>query len=344
MVYTTENYLEGCTPKNVIPAYASLDEMAFHVLESVERDYNAIMMSVGVSELAHLEATGAEIVYEAGNGKVKELVDKATKLFKDMWEKVQGLIKKATDAFEAKATEFRKKIMTKVDSKVLADRVKNLKADKSFGNTYDYKNINEYSAEVIDKIKAVDSKVDKLYSEAVEGAKNGNVEKTNALDDALKAEVNGVIKALCPSADSAKNIIKFMKDDIRGGRKEVNGTWVKDNYKTIIEEVTNLPTTKKTLKKDYNELKKSYNDAIKACRKANDGKHFEANAYTKTIRAYKDLRQVTIYSQQAIIGCLNERYNFYRSVMFKLIGTKPVKESTVTESATVDRVSSLFEW
>ena len=65
MVYgnTVENYLEGCTVQHVIPGYASLDEMAFHVLESVESDYNTMMMSVGVLELAHLEESGSEVVY-----------------------------------------------------------------------------------------------------------------------------------------------------------------------------------------------------------------------------------------------------------------------------------------
>lgn len=345
MVYgNVENYLEGCTVQHVIPGYASLDEMAFHVLESVESDYNAMMMSVGVMELAHLEENGSEMVYEAEGGKVKQIVDKAVEMFKSMWSKVQGLIQTALEAFEKKAQEFREKVMKKLDSKVLDARVKGLKADRNFGTTYEYKNINEYSSSVIAKIQGSDKKVEDLYTSAASASKNSNNELLNGLGDKLDAEVKSVIQSLCPNAQNASSIVKMMKDDIRGSRKDVNGDWVKSNYKTIIDEVRDYPVTKKTLKSNYKALQKTYNEAIKKCKKANTDKFFEANAYTKAIKAYKDLRQVTIYCQQAVISCLNERQGFYRSVIFKLIGSKPVKEAAVSESATMDKVDSLFNW
>ena len=64
----------------------------------------------------------------------------------------------------------------------------------------------------------------------------------------------------------------------------------------------------------------------------------------------KTLKQLMIACQQSVISCINEREAFYRSVIIKVIGTKPVKESSVwdddyfSESSTSDTISAMFEW
>lgn len=336
----TENYLEGSTPTNVIPSYATLDEMAFHVIESSEADFNAMMMECGVIELAYVEENHQEMVYEAG--KVKGLIDKAVNMFKKMWSNVQGLIQKALAAFDKKAQEFREKVMKKIDKNFLQKRVDNVKANKDFGKTYKYKNIENYATQVDALILNADHDVQTLVATAKSKAKNGEA-VTDGLSNDLDKVVNGLIEKLHGNAKTKSVLVKFMKDDIRTEPDQVDGTWVKANYKTIIDEVTNYPKTKKTLKQNYKSTQKLFNEAIKSCKKENDGKMFEANVFTKAIKAYKDLRQISIYAQQAVISCLNERQGFYRMVLIKLIGTKPVKES-VSEATTIDGISSLFEW
>lgn len=343
----TENFLEGSQAVNVIPGYAAMDEMAFHVIESCEADFNAMMMECGVLELAYVEENHCEMIYEDGNGnKIKQLVDKAVNMFKEMWSKVQGLIQRALETFEKKAQEFREKVMKKIDTKFLKKRVDNLKADKIFGMSYNYKDIENYCGTVIGKINKADTVVDQAYALAASKAKNGETGYIDALDSALKKAVDDCIHNVTNNkSTNTAGIVKVLKDIIRGGGQTVqrNGAWVKENYDEIIKEVTDYPVTKRTLKKNYKDLQKGFNDAIKECKKANDGKMFEANAFTKAIKAYKDLRQIAVYAQQATISCLNEKQGFYRSVMFKLIGTKPVKES-VSEASTMDGISSLFDW
>ena len=339
-----EDFLEGSLALNVIPGYAGINEMVFHVMESTEQDYNSIMMECGVRELMHLEETGTEMIYE--EGKVKGLVDKAIGFFKQMWAKVQGLIQKALTFFETKAQEFRNKVMKKLDSKILKKRADNLKADKKFGMTYDYKDIEKYSVTVCENISAAQAKVEKAYGSAVSKAKDGDNGEANNLETVLDGYVKACIKQMYNTATSTSGLSKLMKNEIRGKMLPVNGAWVKTNYDTIIKEVTDYPTVKRGLKSDYNELKKGFNEAIRDCKKANDGKMFEANAFTKAIKAYKELRQITVYAQQAVISCYNERQGFYRSVIFKLVGSKPAKEGEkkVSESATIDAIGSLFEW
>ena len=341
----TKNYLEGCQPNvSVIPGYAALDEMAFHVVEASEIDFNKMMIECGVEELYHLEESKTEMVYE--EGKVTELKNKAVEFFKKMWENVQGLIKKAIDTFQKKSREVREKLLNKIDKNFLSKRVDNIPANKDFGVGYGYSNITLFSAKVRAKITNADNKVDKIREEMTENQKNGN-NTTDGYENRLKEIVDTCVKEILPdhNISSPSGVKKVMVDAIRGSRFQANGTWVKSNYTAIFKEVVDYPETKSNLKKDYKELQKSFNEAIKQCKKIDNSKMFEASAFTKAIKTYKSLRQIAVYSQQAIISCLNERYSFYRGILFKLIGVKKAaNDKAVGESTTVDSISSLFDW
>ena len=357
--YTTneENYLEGCNPNvDVIPSYATLHEMSYHVIEASEADFNRIMMECGVSELYHLESSGTEMIYE--EGKIESLKNNVTKFFKEMWEKVQGMIQKAIDTFQKKAQELRKKVLGEVDKSFLKKRIDNIPADKQFGVTYDYQNIAKFSELVRKDIEKGDADIDALYDKMVAQQKAGTKESyDNEIDKIVKQTANRVVYSDSKSEDinGMSGITKLLKDAIRQDNFQANGKWVKENFYggvNIWKEVLEYPATKAQLKKDYKTLQKSFNDAIKKCKKADNSKRFEASAFTKAIKGYKSLRQLAVYSEQAVISCLHERYAFYRSILFKLIGVKPKNNdnssnstSKVSESTTtMDSISSLFDW
>lgn len=347
----TENYLEGCQPNmSVIPKYATLDEMAFHIIEASETDFNKMMVECGVEELYHLEESKTEMIYE--EGKIAALKDKAVKFFKDLWEKVQRMFNNAIEWFQKKAKEFRNKFMEKLDKSFLKNRVSNIPADKAFGTTYDYQNITTFSSRVVDKIKTADAAVDELCDEMESKQKNEKL-SVESYDNEIQKIVNKCLNDVSISVthqmSNTSGLTKIMKTKIRGTSFQVTGSWVKSNFYSgvnIYKEVLEYPTTKIQLKKDYKELQKSFNEAIKKCKKTDNGKMFEATAFTKAIKGYKMLRQISVYSQQAVISCLNERYSFFRSVMFKLIGVKKASSDSkaVGESTTVDSISSLFDW
>lgn len=347
---TEENFLEGVNGVDVIPGYAAFDEMVFHVAEASEADFNAMMMQIGVQELAFLEENKTEMIYE--EGKVKGMVDKVIKFFQDMWEKLKGMFNKALDTINTKTMEWRRKMFDKLggDAKsFMQKRVSNLKADAKFGSSYkdllESADLSKKPNEIITKINSKDADIENAYTDAAVAEKNGNSADTNALDDKLKGYVNEVIHSVA-SADvsNISTIVKHMKDKLHGQRFDVDGAWVKSHWDHIWTEATEFPQTKRDIKSTYKAAEKSYNNAIKACKKADNSKIFSASAYSKAVKAYKDLRQICSACCQAQVSCLNERQSFFRSIVMKVAVSKPVKEAAVSESTTVDGIDSLFAW
>ena len=213
-----------------------------------------------------------------------------------------------------------------------------------------YHDIKTQSAIIIKKINNADAEVDKLYNEMVEKQKSGE-KSSDGYENRLNEITRDCIEKILMQAKGTQNgtsgMKKILMDNIRGKTIQANGSWVKSNFYeglNIYKEVVEFPSIKAQLKKDYKELQKSFNEAIKKCKKADNSKMFEASAFTKAIKGYKTLRQVAVYSQQAIISCLNERYSFFRGVMFKLIGVKPAQDNKSTnESTTFDTIGSLFD-
>ncbi len=343
----TEDFLANSTPIHVIPSYASVNEMVYYVIESSEQDFNNFMMNIGISELNHLEESGTEMIYE--DGSKKTIIDKAQELFQKMWGKVQGLIQKALDAIAKQADKIRKGVIDKLGKKFLAKRVDGLKADKDFGQTYEnYLSAYDISAAskgYIDKLEAQDKVIDNAYQSITSNKKTDDTESVASMESTCEKAIKAAISSISGKSDppSISSLASGIKENIRGTSKSCNGSWVKSNWSTIVTEAGSYSKTKAELKKDYNKLKKHFNEAIRKCRKANN-EHFKANAFTKAINAYKQIRQVATVTEQAVISCVNERHSFYRSIVLKVAGSKPVKEAYTSESSTVDAIDSLFNW
>lgn len=348
----TEDYLSECNPVNVIPAYASINEMVYHVIESSEEDFNSIMMECGVIELNHLEETGMEMVYE--EGKIGSLVEKVKGAFEEMWKKVQGMFQRAIEFFETQSKKFRDSVMKKINKAMVDSRINNIKKDKDYGSTYDYQNIKDYSSKLIDKIGTAQTAIYSQYTslsakiKANEGD-NVSVEKLDKdISEAIKNCVNSIAGGA--SNGNTSGMVKTMKTDIRGKRINVSGQWVIDHMKGengILKEVETYPDTKKTLKENYNKLKKDFNETIKLCNKEKKENRSNAAAFTKVANGWKKLKQISVYCQQAVISCLNERYNFFRGIVIRVLAVRKgddSKKTTATgESTTFDTIGSLFD-
>lgn len=74
-------------------------EAAWGIVAESEQNYNTIMQAIGVEELAVYEATGEEMVYEAG--KVTGFFAKVKEFFLKLWEKIKGLFKKFFAMFDS---------------------------------------------------------------------------------------------------------------------------------------------------------------------------------------------------------------------------------------------------
>ncbi len=345
-----ENFLDGIKGVDVTPGYAAFDEMAFFVVEAAEMDYNDLMMNIGVQELACLESNHCEVVYEAGGGKVKELVGKAVDMFKSMWERLKGMFDRALKTINDKSMEFRRKVMDKMDKSLLQKRVNGIKKDRNFGTTYEFvrdkKDLSAFANETIQKLDAGETKITGLWTDAVSDAKAQDAASISGLDSKINAAVKETVGQVANGAEQIGSVVKIMKDNIRGSKCDVNGSWVSSNWGDIYKEATEFPKTKREIKAAYKKAESSFNDTIKNLKKGEDSKYFEAGAFTKALKGFKDLKHICVACSQATVSCLNERQAFYRTVIMRVIGSKPVREASVVgESATtMDKIDSLFNW
>lgn len=71
---------------------ANFSAMALEAVAESEANYNLIMQTIGVSELAYFEEHGTEIVYEAEG--FAGFIESAKKFFQNLWEKIKAIFHK----------------------------------------------------------------------------------------------------------------------------------------------------------------------------------------------------------------------------------------------------------
>lgn len=74
-------------------------EAAARVSAEAQVNWNKIMEACTITEFACLEATGQEFLYEAGN--LSAFFEKVKAFFKNLWQKIQAIFKKAAMQFNA---------------------------------------------------------------------------------------------------------------------------------------------------------------------------------------------------------------------------------------------------
>ena len=74
-------------------------EAAARVSAEAQVNWNKIMEACTITEFACLESTGQEFLYEAGN--LSAFFEKVKAFFKNLWQKIQSIFKKAAMQFNA---------------------------------------------------------------------------------------------------------------------------------------------------------------------------------------------------------------------------------------------------
>lgn len=360
-----EDFLEGVEMSDCISDHTPLNEMMYVVIEQTEEDFNKIMMECGVRELTYVEENHTEMVYEASG--IKKLTDSVKKWFEDVWAKIKKMINTALDNIAKKSTEFRSKILKNLNKDFLKKRLENVDKTKNFGTLYAYQDLATANSRFIDSLDSAETKLIELENDVNTKVKDGSTDLGDVESECKKIitfvakDVGSVAgtgndkkyvdyKSMGSTDFSASSVKKFILSSLRGTEFSVNGEWVKSHFDEIIKEVGEFPKTKRELKTAYNKTKASINKSIKNIKSHDNSKFFEASVFTKIIKYVKQLKQILIACQQSVITCVNEREAFYRSVIIKVIGTKPVKESSVwdddyfSESSTSDTISAMFEW
>lgn len=357
-ISTQVDFLEGVEMSDCISDHTPLNEMMYVVIEQTEEDFNKIMMECGVRELAYVEENHTEMVYEASG--IKKLTDSVKKWFEDVWAKIKKMINTALDNIAKKSAEFRSKILKNLNKDFLKKRLENVEKTRNFGTTYTYADISGKNEKIITALDEAEKLLieheDDINKKVKDGSSDlGDSDKEckKIIFDAVQRAANGFtteFDSMKGTDFSASNAKKWLLRDLRGDNLTVNGEWVKSHFDEIIKEVGEFPKTKRELKSSYNKTKASINKSIKNIKSHDNSKFFEASVFTKIIKYVKQLKQLLVVCQQSVITCVNEREAFYRSVIIKVVGTKPVKESSVwdddyfSESSTSDTISAMFEW
>lgn len=325
--------------------YTSVMEDTMYAYAESERAWMEMMQGVALQELAVLESTGSEMIYEAAD--IKGFFDKVINWFKGLWSKIAGIFSKFITQIGARLSDD-KKFVEKYRNTVLKGQV-NIPADGFDFKGHLFENLNKVSyAGAIDAW----SKYTSMSGENYMSALNQEMEERKAVTKEYiaarktnrTANMDKVRAAALGNGSTSIEQGKFVKE----ATKYLMGTSFETfknqfDYNDICNEIANAKETKNVAKKAYTDLKKTINDAIKnienikkACIKKEDKSEGQDLRMSYANEIITDLKQVsTIYStlNGVQLKCLNARYNQAKAIAYKLISyaKKSVKESAESD-------------
>lgn len=334
--------------RNVIPAYASLDEAALYVIERSESDFNEMMKQIGLKELGVLETTGTQVVYEGA--KLKELVATIVKWLQDRWADVQGLFNKALNFFKGKVEEFK----TRTQGKKLADlkaRANKL-VDKEFGKTYEYASFNEIvegSGSLWSAVNSFQKGINELQWKYTSVKDDTTATDANEMKEKMDEMKTSLLKAFDLEASAKESDVKeAVKKTIRGKEVTINKAYIQNNIEGMFDSAVNYSKISGKVKKQFNVIKKGFDEDIKAVKKerktANES---YLNMYLPYLKFGKN---VTTAIAGATIQTIKEKMSTDMRMVLKLAVSKTEKaeaknESAVMESTTYQtELASLFNF
>ena len=249
-LFDNENIIES--------AFDSPIEAAFHIVAEGEANYNKIMQAIGIDELAVLESTGAEMVYEAVD--IKSVFGKIKEFFVNLFKKIQGIFQKFMalinswviddKAFVAKYKKHLMQVNTK-DFEYKGYVFKNQNLDITAAS-------NKATASIE---KEVESTVDKAYKNADDAKKwtDATENKSDILDKARGAVIGS---NPIDSGDFAKELFMHFRNG-EDSKVDIDNVSVT----TLLSIIDGAAQAKKDADKAYKEVEKVFKDLIKTTEK-----------------------------------------------------------------------------
>lgn len=271
---------------DVIPSWASLEESSLFLIENAEKEYNAMMASIGIQE--YTEAVQGKVVSEADEGfgaKVKGLANKLIDWLKARWNQIKGLFDKAAKAINNQIDKFHQKIGDRRLDKLPA-KVANLK-DKTFGKTYAYPEFAKISGDGGTPFRAVE-----VYANNVTSTLKSNGEP-EAVGNKLKEVDESFRKTFgAGSADKDSSIKGSIQSWIRGEEVTINKDYLSKHITEMIKNTASFSKVQRDLKASMNSSKKTFDNTIKEIKEgAKDNESFAklfgvVSPYIKKVHHY----------------------------------------------------------
>ena len=339
------DYLQGTKTSNIIPAYASVEESALYVIENGEREFNNIIKTIGLKELAFTEATGTEVVTEAS---VKEIKEAIVKWLTTRYEDIKNLFNKALNWIQEKIANFKKNISTK-ELAILKKKAETIKEKdkegktKVYCKTYEYKNLDS----VLDgngKIWSAFQKYERDIHEALFNFKmavgddssieyNNMKEKLESANESLQKEIGNELGINYTLLSNNQSIISKLSEYIRGDEVDVTKDYIKNNLDDMFKFSAEFGAVQKRFKKLINDTKKSFNDDIKIAKQ--DRKDVPADVYNLYVRSIKVAKDTNTSILGSIINCAKQKISLDLKIIMKLSMATTVKEAADMEGESV---------
>ena len=306
--------LTGSGIKSVIPDYVmSFSEAALFVAEASSVDYNNLMESIGVEELAVYESTGMEIVYEGE--RLDNFKEKIVNFFKKIWESIKEFFEKILNWFEEK----RKEVVKKMGAKINAADLKNLPENTVFGRMHDYGNFKDEADKIEKNTDSFVKDVCSKFEDVCRGVNETDKEsKSKALQDGdrLKEELSGkVVKEISgTSATSIDEAKKALEKKLIGTEFEVNKNNI-GKYLPGLLEITTAGKVNSSIKTLYKSNKKMIDDAIGRARKYTDSRAICAG---KEVFVYREIMTCSTALTGKIMDIYKKLFTESRSVLVKV--------------------------
>lgn len=351
---------------NVIPSYASIEEMGLHIALEAEQDFNTMMQESGIAELRSIEEEA--VVLEAGkkNGiieKFKGWLEKIWNWIKSLYDKVLEFVKKQID----KVKGFLSKIASK-SKESLGKRAAQLKdkdkegKKKIFGTAHTWDGFNDVingRGVVWQAVNAYDNfesklpgfvdKNDKAHTSGAAFVNSAGRSKLIAESEALDKKVKGILGV---ASLSSENIQKKVKSIIAGKEIKADKDYITSNWSDIFDYGTDFGKTTSDVKKNLNEVKKRFDNSRKELESFQRKFGEEGSDVQKVVSAMKKSKITLTAICNATVANVKARCS--EASMFVLrvaTATKNKEESTnsTNESAVVPEsfqteLASLFDF
>ena len=330
-------------------AYNPGIEGALAIVAESEENYNKIMKAIGISELNYFEATGVEMVYEAG--KIRALFDKVIEFFENLIKKVKAMYQRFVqwlDQYTKGGEEFVKKYETTIKNKDLTGfkyegfKFDNLGDIKSVLFTDGKKAMGAVSEVFADATDLKDFKFDASRTKDGSAYTKSPVEKkvdeyraiANSPDreDELRGEVFGN-GGKVSAGEFTEKLFSFFRSGATGKKSTttLDGDDVKESLTHIKSAKTDIANAKKAAKEVQEEIQKVITKLKTAKKKMENSYNTTdggavVSAVSACIKDYKTMMNLNVTIKGAYLSALRDRNRQARSMCFKALGYKAEKK------------------
>ena len=343
-IQESSNYLDDVQEKEIYTE-DFMEAGLQNVYENV-CNFNAMMKSIGVAELAVYESTGEEMIYEAGT--LSSLFDKIKAMLKKIWEKMKSLFTK----FMAKMQSFGKDdkaFVTKYRKEILAGSTKdlNIKGFIFTENALDVGNgwtlMKKELPNFLDE-KNIETNIDNLITSKL-GAGQSTTDMEKDSFGESESEFNDKLRAACLKQTGemdAKEFNDTIFEKFRNGDSKPQTLEDTDIKKgEIINFLMNSANLEKPISKDMKDTEKTINGLIRVFDKKSNSvgkfnsttdkteieKRGDLSSYlSKCSRHLNEALSILQVLSAARMKAFNDKRKQYKSICVKLIGRKAKNE------------------